>query len=355
MMNENSPFPFWIALGDSITEGFTYSLWISDSCRAAGLDAPQWINAAAAGNTAGNILQRLESEVIVHSPARVFLNAGINDVQKQEGGSIYEEKMREILRRLNSAGMEVCVITTTAFGPKKASLNSDLVDMNARLRKLAREFDIPVAEVFEPFLEAVKAGAPVLIEDDIHLSFEGYRIMADAILRQINPGIPLSLSWKPEVEAGVPAEWKICPVDGEGTAWSLKVPEEISSQNWWECQESLRGYVMNPRKHFSQASAVRGRTEFFLSETSPVQIRIGATVQDLKIDGDSIELPELATKWGVREVCLREFAAGRHHVEVTAENSFFAAFLSNCSKSLSRFRSKDISERNNDSCFYESP
>lgn len=321
--------PRWIALGDSITEGFTYPLWISHSLRESGQAEPDWINAAAAGNTAGQILERLESEVIVHAPARVFLNAGINDVQKGEGGALYGERMRKIIQRLRSVGMEVCVITTTALGPRKAALNADLIQMNACIRKLAEEFGSPVAEVFEPFREALDNGRPILIEDDTHLSREGYRLMAGAILKVIDPSLDLFASWEPNLEPGVPAQWEIRPASGQGPYWKIDLPESNGSSNWWERQESRRGYVMNPKRFDEQASAFVARTDFFLPAKSSVQIRVGGTIRALMIDGQPIALPRIATKWGIREAGIREYDAGSHEVKLEAENSFFAAFSSN--------------------------
>ena len=45
----------WVALGDSITEGFTYPLWVLQSLSEEGRLAPSWVNAGVAGDTAGKM------------------------------------------------------------------------------------------------------------------------------------------------------------------------------------------------------------------------------------------------------------------------------------------------------------
>ena len=58
--------------------------------------------------------------------------------------------------------------------------------MNVFLRRSAGEMGFSVAEVFTPFLDAVQKGHPVLEDDGVHLTLEGYRILATAVLRAID-------------------------------------------------------------------------------------------------------------------------------------------------------------------------
>ncbi len=48
----------WVAFGDSITEGMTYPLWLSQSLAKAGRPTPAWVNAGIGGNTAAQTPSR---------------------------------------------------------------------------------------------------------------------------------------------------------------------------------------------------------------------------------------------------------------------------------------------------------
>jgi lysophospholipase L1-like esterase len=317
----------WVALGDSITEGFTYPLWVSQSLSEAGWPTPTWINAGVAGDTAGRMLARLEEDVIRKNPSRVFFNAGVNDVVHGESPQ-FEENVDRIFRRLREKGISVCVVTTTAFGGKHAALTPRLAEINGFLRRRAAEMGFSVAEVFTPFLDAVHNGRPVLEDDGVHLTLEGYRIVAAAVLQTIDPRLALSASFEPQAEPGILKSWQIRTTERAELIAEISLPEARPLASWWHDQERRRGYLMDLKRFAPEANRFHATGFFELPFSARMIIRIGGSVESLSVDGEALILPESHLKWGIRDAGLTpKLSAGKHRVEAIVGEAFFLSLI----------------------------
>ena len=317
----------WVALGDSITEGFTYPLWVLQSLSEEGRLAPSWVNAGVAGDTAGKMLARLEEDVIRPKPSRVFFSAGINDVVSGESQQ-FEENVERIFQRLRDEGIPVCVITTTVLGGKHAALTSRLAEMNVFLRRSAGEMGFSVAEVFTPFLDAVQKGHPVLEDDGVHLTLEGYRILATAVLRAIDSEVELSASFEPQAEPGILGSWQIRSLGQAEPVAEISLPEARPLGSWWQDQERRRGYVMDLKRFAPEAERFQATGEFELPVSNRMIIRVGGKVESLAVDGETFALPESHLKWGIREVGpTPKLGKGKHRVEAVVGEAFFLSLV----------------------------
>ncbi len=128
----------------------------------------EWINAGVGGNTVINLLRRVDDDVLSHQPDAVFVMVGGNDAISQsqpKTRSYYRQAMaipegvvtpeqfetayRELLTKLQLAhvmvwiGLEPCEYNPAAVEAFR--------DYNARIRNIARSFNLPVLDLLESF------------------------------------------------------------------------------------------------------------------------------------------------------------------------------------------------------------
>jgi len=319
----------WVALGDSITEGATYDLWISQSIKAAGKTPPHWINTGVGGHTTTQILARLDRDAIDLHPDRLVFAAGLNDVLQGKSEAFYQA-VPQIFDRLKAAGIPVYVCTTTALTGKHAEMNNTLVQMNETLRKLAKEHGFTVVEVFDPFRAALAQGKPLVGADDIHLTLEGYRVMTTALLQALDPAVPLAPNFDPKLEEGVPLDWEIRATGTTEPVWKVHLPEtgQPPTGNWWQDFERVRGYVLNLQRFDAKAKKFIATAAFDLAEPGPVFVRLGGGVESITIDGVPVAIPPTNTLWGIRDTGWSQpLAAGKHQIEIIAVHAFLVSCL----------------------------
>jgi lysophospholipase L1-like esterase len=126
------------------------------------------INAGEGGNTVINLLRRVDDEVLAHMPDAVFLMVGGNDAvsySQPKTRSYYRQAMnipdgvvtpeqfeqtyRDLLTKLQLAHVVVWI------GLEPNEYNPDTVaavrDYNARIKEIARSFNVPVLDLMEAF------------------------------------------------------------------------------------------------------------------------------------------------------------------------------------------------------------
>src|SRR5438874_13349439 len=77
-------------LGDSITDGNSYPQLVRRALLEAGLPDLVAINAGIGGNTAQQMSERLDRDVLAHRPTLVTLHAGANDAHHGVAAADYE-------------------------------------------------------------------------------------------------------------------------------------------------------------------------------------------------------------------------------------------------------------------------
>jgi lysophospholipase L1-like esterase len=183
-------------LGDSITlygaqppGGFIRL--VESGAAANGVDI-RVIPSGVSGNKSDQMLQRLERDVLAKKPDWMVLSCGLNDVWHGEKGvplEAFQRNVTEILDHCAQSGVRVLVMTATQISLPLDNLNNQkLAPYNLFLRNLARERQLPLADVNAAMAaeqEALRtAGLPrSLTTDGVHMNHHGQVMLAAGILR----------------------------------------------------------------------------------------------------------------------------------------------------------------------------
>jgi lysophospholipase L1-like esterase len=305
-----------VFLGDSITDGHTAPLLVR---QALGERGPACINAGVAGDTAAGMRGRLERDVLPRRPTLVALSMGINDVLRNVTPSDYEADVRAISERLRRDGIPLLILTPTILGPKHAEAEKRLAEYIAVLRRLASERGYAVAEVHAAMNEGRAAGRELLEPDQVHLSFEGYRVMVRAILDALGrkeAAVPKELTVEPM--PGLVREWKIRALpDGEWKPLSLPQPDKVA--HWWMDQERRRGFAVElGGKRFAAIATLESK------DARDVFFNTGAQLETLTLNGKRLWKSEGWTGWHAgKERIAARLAAGANTIEIEAGPAFF--------------------------------
>jgi lysophospholipase L1-like esterase len=305
-----------VFLGDSITDGHTAPLLVR---QALGDRAPDCINAGVAGDTAAAMRGRLERDVLPRRPTLVALSVGINDVLRNVTATDYERDVRAISERLQRQGIPILILTPTILGPKHGNEEKRLAEYIAVLRRLASAQRYAVAEVHASLQAGRTEGLELLEPDQVHLSFEGYRVMVRAILDALGRkevAVPKELALEPM--PGLVRDWKLRALpDGEWRALSL--PQAGKAAHWWLDQERRRGFAVElGGKRFAAVATLESK------EARDVFFNTGAELASVTLNGTRIWKSEGWTGWHAgKERIPARLVAGTNTLELETGGSFF--------------------------------
>ncbi len=181
--------------GDSITDagrrtdpqelGDGYVRGIAETLAATGATV---INRGISGNRTGDLLARLEEDVIALEPDVVSILIGINDVwRRYDGGDAtsaesFEENLRAILGDLRDRTDAQLIIVEPFLLPvaDKLHYREDLDPKIAIERRLAEEFGAVFVELDAPLIALAGESTPEAVAPDgVHPSPAGHRFIAD--------------------------------------------------------------------------------------------------------------------------------------------------------------------------------
>ncbi|MDR1875029.1 MAG: GDSL-type esterase/lipase family protein [Synergistaceae bacterium] len=182
-----------VCLGDSLTYGFGVSrrdTWISLAAERTGME---FVNCGINGDTTGGMLARLRDEMTAHSPDRVLIMGGSNDIFISGAAESAKANMSALSHQVVALGAAPLLGTPPPLDvenirPDWANL-ADAVhaqtvgDEYAEwLRLFAGVFNIPIVD----FRAAFEAASDVkrkraLYIDGLHPTPEGHRLMADVL------------------------------------------------------------------------------------------------------------------------------------------------------------------------------
>jgi len=177
-------------LGDSITQfGWDrpggYVHLVAQGLEAAGVKIDV-IPAGVSGNTSRDMIGRIEASVISKKPDWMTLSCGINDVWHGATGvelEPYKTNITAIVDKAQAAGIKVLILTTTVINESDNANNQKLVAYNDFLRQLAKERNLPVADLNGIFWKALKDNPKThLTVDGVHMNPEGNMLMARGIM-----------------------------------------------------------------------------------------------------------------------------------------------------------------------------
>ena len=305
-----------VFLGDSITDGHTAPLLVR---QALGDRAPACINAGVAGDTAAGMRARLERDVLPRKPTLVALSVGINDALRKVSAADYEADVRAISERLRRDAIPVLILTPTILGPKHAEAEKRLADYIAALRRLASAHGGAVAEVQARMQEARTEGRILLEPDEVHLTFEGYRVMARAVLDALgrtDAAVPAELAVEPM--AGILHEWKIRALP-DGESRTLTLPQPGKASHWWIDQERRRGFAVElGGKRLAATASLESK------EARDVYFNTGADLASIALNGMRIWKSDGWTGWHAgKERIAARLVAGTNTIEIESGGSFF--------------------------------
>jgi len=182
-------------LGDSITQGGWssskgYVKLVAAGLKANGVDI-EVIPAGISGHKSNDMLKRLDKDVLEKKPQWMTLSCGVNDVWHGAKGvplEDYKKNIREIVEKAAAANVTVVMLTATVIQEKLDSPeNQKLEAYNAFLRDLAKEKNLPTADLNAMFQERIKAAntpdKKILTSDGVHMNPEGDRVMAEGVLK----------------------------------------------------------------------------------------------------------------------------------------------------------------------------
>ena len=333
-----------VFLGDSITDGDTYPLLIVQALAEANRPVPVLLNAGVGGDTAAGMLKRLDRDVFARHPTLVTLSAGINDVLHKVPDADYERDVSAVARRMKAEKVPLLVFTTTVLGEKHAEADKRLDGYNAILRRVAGENGFRVAEVNRAMREARAAGTAgkeLLEPDQVHLTFEGYRVMTRAVLDGLGYGeVKVPAELKVEPAPGLVREWKVRvapegspPLDESTVAklepdetWkAYRLPEAEPASHWWKDQERRRGFAVNVESVVGKGKRYQAAATVDAGAARHVRFNPGADVDTIWLNGKRIyQRPTEYTGWHAgRERVGAELRAGKNAVVMETGGTFF--------------------------------
>lgn len=149
-------------------------------------------NGGLQGDTAAGMLTRLD-EIEKLNPRKIFLMIGINDLSKGAAPKDIAASYRALLERLAKLEAEVYVESVLPVNMEIIRQhgsytvdNRDVQTLNAYIEGLADEFGVTYVDVYSPFLDQGVL-CPTYTIDGLHLSEEGYGILADSLEPYIAP------------------------------------------------------------------------------------------------------------------------------------------------------------------------
>jgi len=169
-----------IALGDSITYGYPFGQkysWVGLVSQKLGIPIE---NSGINGNTFRDMAHRLVFDVLDLHPSFVILMGGANDIYQGYTVEKLEHHFLKIAKALQEHKIQPIVALPPPVDEKGLELKLD--SFRNFLKKQARKFKWPLLNFYTPFLDPKKKTKRVqagLLEDGVHPSASGYRLMAE--------------------------------------------------------------------------------------------------------------------------------------------------------------------------------
>lgn len=179
-----------VALGDSLTQGWMVSQGYIDFLK--GMLRVKFpksrfklVNSGIPGDTADSGLYRMMGDVLYYNPDCVFVQYAINDAFSGFTEQQFRENIKDIIEKINeNTNADIILITSGYIGDNDD--NRRVERYYQQLAALGEDFRIPVAPVHEYWKKKITDGIPLesLVQyDGVHPTEEGYRLMAEAVMK----------------------------------------------------------------------------------------------------------------------------------------------------------------------------
>lgn len=180
------------ALGDSLTQGWMVSRgyldflkeFIQQSYPSSKLKI---INRGIPGDTADGGLDRLREDVTDYDPDLVFIQFGLNDLYMGYPVIRFKNCINAIVQTLlDDSDAEIILLTSIKI--LDARENKAAAEFYGAIEGVAEEKGVALCGVHEYWDEKIRSGAEhgsLVQYDGVHPTVEGYRLMAEAIMKTI--------------------------------------------------------------------------------------------------------------------------------------------------------------------------
>ncbi len=328
-----------VFLGDSITDGHTLPLLVRQALADAKKAVPVVINAGVGGDTAAGMRKRLDRDVLSRKPTLVVLSAGINDVLHGVKAEDYESDVVAIAVALRDKKIPLLLLTPTILGPKHEEADKKLGDFIFSLGRVSRRYDAALAEVNQQLRTEQRQGTKLLEDDQVHLTFAGYRAMARAVLDGLgHKDVPVPKELKPELMPGIVRDWKVKALekadalDDKAVAqvkpddsWkALALPQKGPLAHWWADQERQRGFAQEIDKLAGPGKAYLGVTTVDSAKARKAFLNAGAQLSAVWLNGQRVYKSDGWTGWhaGKERVAI-DLKEGKNALVIETGPAFF--------------------------------
>lgn len=157
------------------------------------------IGAGISGNKIGDLLGRVENDVMTKKPTVVVVYIGINDVwhwRRNQGTTqdVFEDGLNKLVDRFESAGARVILVTPSVIGEKKNGANKWdkwLDEFAGITKKVAQERKLQCIDLRTIFKDYDAKHNPedaeqgILTKDTVHLNPTGDKLVANEMLKAL--------------------------------------------------------------------------------------------------------------------------------------------------------------------------
>lgn len=173
-----------VCLGDSITYGFPFTpqdSWVQMLAEETGLE---FINKGVPGNTFGNMLERINRDVLRKEPSHLILMGGINDVFARESLSRIYKNILDIVNKAQENNIQVILGLPTAIDYEEEERT--LKKLRNWMKDYARDNNLKCIEFQQAFYnEKDELRSELLLADGGHPSKKGYQEMFKQIPKNL--------------------------------------------------------------------------------------------------------------------------------------------------------------------------
>ena len=186
-----------VCLGDSITYGYPdgpdYS-WVKVVAESTGY---RFINRGISGETTGQMLARFASDVVAEKPAYVIFAGGHNDGWMGIAVNEVESNIRQVVELALQQGICPILVLPSPLNMEQLlqnfqgtredaeNYNHSLQQIRKWLAQYAADSGLFILDYYTPLLDTTGRGIPRLLLDGGHPTHEGYRVLGEAAIQQL--------------------------------------------------------------------------------------------------------------------------------------------------------------------------
>ena len=171
------PAAYIVFLGDSQTQEAEWREIFGDSLPI--------LNRGIVGDHVEGVWQRLD-DVLKNKPSKLFLCIGINDLLLGKPLADIQKRYVDIVKKIRHDQPNTQLILQTVLPinnqVKQIGIDNDLVRaLNAGIAQIAKDFALPLVDIYTPLADAHNDLATIYTDDGLHLNGQGYMVWKKAL------------------------------------------------------------------------------------------------------------------------------------------------------------------------------